>query len=91
MTSWEPPAYEDQNGAIVGYTIDTTVATTGVTYQLYSATTSLTLINLSPFTTYFIVIAASTSIGLGPYSTIFTLKTREDGNTEHIYSDISVL
>ena len=34
---------------------------------------------LQPFTTYYFIIAASTIVGRGPFSTIITLQMPEDG------------
>ena len=68
-----------QNGIIILYTINVTVADSGEMFQLTSTTTSLTVSTLQPFTTYFCSIAASTSVGMGPFSTVITLQTPEDG------------
>ena len=68
-----------QNGIIILYTINVTVADSGEMFQLTSTTTSLTVSTLQPFTTYFCIIAASTSVGMGPFSTVVTLQTPEDG------------
>ena len=77
--TWEPPSEEDRNGIIINYTINVTAASTGQTFQLRSTTTSITVTSLKPYTTYFCIIAASTSVGVGPPSTVFTLNTPEDG------------
>ena len=68
-----------QNGIIILYTINVTVADSGEMFQLTSTTTSLTVSTLQPFTTYFCIIAASTSVGMGSFSTVITLQTPEDG------------
>ena len=68
-----------QNGIIIFYTINVTVADSGEMFQLTSTTTSLTVSTLQPFTTYFCIIAASTSVGMGPFSTVVTFQTPEDG------------
>ena len=54
-------------------------------FQLTSTTTSLTVSTLQPFTTYFCIIAASTSVGMGPFSTVVTLQTPEDGTLVHVF------
>ena len=77
--TWDPPPMAQQNGIIILYTINVTVADSGEMFQLTSATTSLTVSTLQPFTTYFCIIAASTSVGMGPFSTVVTLQTPEDG------------
>lgn len=79
VISWDPPPTSEQNGVITGYTINVTAVETGEMFQLFSEETSLNVDTLVPFTTYFCVIAASTSIGTGPFSTVFTLRTPEDG------------
>ena len=77
--TWDPPPMAQQNGIIILYTINVTVADSGEMFQLTSTTTSLTVSTLQPFTTYFCIIAASTSVGMGPFSTVVTLQTPEDG------------
>ena len=73
-----------QNGIIILYTINVTVADSGEMFQLTSTTTSLTVSTLQPFTTYFCIIAASTPVGMGPFSTVVTLQTPEDGTLLHV-------
>ena len=68
---------EEQNGLIVGYTIS---QTHGNVYPVDADNTTLTLSNLSPYTTYTWVIAASTSVGRGPFSTTLNILTPEDGS-----------
>ena len=77
--TWDPSPIAHQNGIIILYTINVTVADSGEMFQLTSTTTSLTVSTLQPFTTYFCIIAASTSVGMGPFSTVVTLQTPEDG------------
>ena len=77
--TWDPPPIPQQNGIIILYTINVTVADSGEMFQLTSTTTSLTVSTLQPFTTYFCIIAASTSVGMGPFSTVVTFQTPEDG------------
>ena len=76
---WEPPSPEDQNGLIVGYTINITDLETGERYQHLSTSTNITIGSLTPFTTYICIIAARTNIGIGPFSTVVTVQTLEDG------------
>lgn len=52
---------------------------TGEEFQLTSNTTSVNVTTLRPYTTYHCIIAASTSVGIGPFSTLVTLLTPEDG------------
>ena len=77
--TWDPPPPDQQNGLIVEYFINITVANSGETFQETTTENSLSIYTLKPFTTYFCIIAASTSAGIGPYSTVFTLQTPQDG------------
>ena len=79
IITWEPPSPEERNGLIVGYTINITGLDTGERYQQLSASNNLTIESLSPFSTYICVIAARTSVGIGPFSTVVTVQTLEDG------------
>ena len=84
LLSWDPLAYEDQNGVIIGYVINVTVQETGASFQLESTTTELAVSNLKPYRTYVCVIAAATSVGTGPFSEIYIVKTPEDGKTQNL-------
>ena len=77
--SWDPPNYEDRNGVITGYVINVTNTRRNETLQYMSNTTTLTLSTLSPYTTYYCVVAARTSVGTGPFSAVITLQTLQDG------------
>lgn len=71
---------EDQNGEITGYSVSFTALDSSET-NIFTVFDSeeLELTELSPFTTYTIVIAAETTIGIGPYSKVFHVQTLEDG------------
>ena len=77
--TWSPPSYEVQNGVIIKYVVNVTVEEIGESFQLISNTTSLEVISLRPHRTYLCIIAAATSVGLGPFSRSITVKTPEDG------------
>ena len=79
--NWQAPLVEEQNGVIISYTINVTDVGRGQTIQrlVSSSQTSITVASLIPFTTYSCSIAASTSAGMGPFSTLLTLTTPEDG------------
>ena len=79
VLSWDPPAYEDQNGEIIHYVIDVMVQETGAHFLLQANTSLLNLDNLAPYRTYVCVIAAATSAGSGPFSDTHTVQTLEDG------------
>ena len=76
---WDPPSKEVQNGIIVNYTIDISVAGSSQTFQVYSTTAGITLSTLQPYRTYFCIVSALTVVGRGPPSTVLTLSTPEDG------------
>ena len=77
--SWNPPPADDINGIIIRYIINVTVVGSGVTFQLTSTTTSLSVYTLTPYTTFICIIAAVTSAGTGPFGPPFTLITPQDG------------
>ena len=77
--SWDQPNHEDRNGIIIGYVINVTDTRRSETLQYTSNTTALTLSTLSPYTTYYYIVAARTSVGTGPYSAVITLLTPQDG------------
>ena len=61
------------------YAIRQTIVVTGDTNEYITNATNLTLTNLTPYTTYAWTIAASTSVGRGPYSTVVNVLMPEDG------------
>lgn len=65
----------------MGYLVTQTEVSTGDIAQFTTNITNLFIENLSPFTTYTWVIAASTTVGQGPFSTTISLLMPEDGNT----------
>lgn len=82
--SWQPPPLPDQNGVITGYVINITSLDTGVVRQHTSTTTSLRVSGLAPFTVYSCIIAARTAVGVGPFTTVVTVRTLEDGTSINI-------
>ena len=79
ILTWAPPPPDQQNGIIIGYIINVTILETNETFLLFSNTTSLTVNGLRPFRNYVCIIAAQTSVGIGPYSAVFTVTTPQDG------------
>ena len=75
---------EDHNGAIIGYVIQVTQANTGESFNITSQQNRAEIGSLKPFTTYICVVAAQTSAGIGPYSTIVMVQTDEDGESVSI-------
>ena len=75
---WSPPLLEEQNGVIINYVITVTDTETGDEFQLSTSSNMLTIANnLMPYTTYTCVIAAETSVGLGPFSQNISFTTLE--------------
>ena len=53
---------------------------TGVTVQLtVTSATTLFINTLHPYYVYNFFISAATAVGQGPYSTLFSIRTLEDG------------
>ena len=77
--SWSPPLLEERNGNISSYTITVSRQGSDSLIQLTSVTTSITVNMLNPFTTYTVTVTASTSIGVGPPSSLLSFRTAEDG------------
>lgn len=78
--SIDPPQPEDQNGVLTGYLVVLTEASNGRRSEISSANSTVTLRNLTPFTLYFINVAARTVNGSGPLSTSYQVSTLEAGN-----------
>ena len=76
---WDPPLPEDRNGPITSYLVNVTVIETGEVFEINTTLTTFSLLFLTPFTTYEFTIAASTEVGLGPYSETVSVLTPEDG------------
>ena len=77
--SWSPPLLEERNGNITSYTVTVSRQGSDLPIQLTSPTTSISVSMLNPFTSYTVTVAALTSIGMGPPSTLLTFRTAEDG------------
>ncbi len=80
LLTWELPLQEDQNGEITSYSVSfTSLDSSDTSVVTVYDSEELELTELRPFTTYTIVIAAETTIGIGPYSKVFHVQTLEDG------------
>ena len=97
--NWQAPPVSEQNGIIISYTINVTETRSsyGLQQMVHRSQTSITVTSLLPFTTYSCSIAASTSVGIGPFSTLLIATTFEDGmmydykvHRECIYLDCTV-
>ena len=76
---WDPPLPEDRNGPITNYLIAVSVIETQEVFEINTTMTMFRLLGLTPYTTYEFTIAASTEVGLGPYSAAVSVQTPEDG------------
>ena len=76
---WEPPLNDEQSGDIIGYVVNVTHADTLSTVQYHTVVTSIMITGLDPYTTYVCVVAAETSVGVGPFSHLFFVQTDEAG------------
>ena len=76
---WDPPPADAQNGIITQYRINITEVQTGRSFTLFSSTTSVNVTSLHPYYTYNCAIAAVTTIGAGPYTSVITVVTLQDG------------
>ena len=52
---------------------------TGVNFNYTTSDGFFEVTGLTPFTTYSCIVAAETSIGLGPFTSAFSITTPEDG------------
>ena len=79
LLSWDLPLPEKRNGDISGYTVTVLNADTEDTFLLSTIETSLTVQSLTPYKSYQFSVAASTSVGLGPFTSPISVTTPEDG------------
>ena len=75
ITWFEP---EVQNGFIRYYTIKTSEQETGHVFHTSASVLEVTIPSLHPYYTYSFQVAAFT-VSRGPYSSVYTVKTLEDG------------
>ena len=81
LVSWRPPAFEEQNGVIITYSIVFVEVTSNTTlmYQQEGNYTELTVDELHPYYEYNCSMFAATQIGNGPFTDSVTIRTFEDG------------
>ena len=77
--TWKPPPPEDQNGVIISYQLNITELESTAAVQYTTTNTYITISGLLPYKRYSCIIAATTSVGIGPYSTVITIMTSEAG------------
>lgn len=75
----EEPLPEHQNGIITGYLVRVTRASNGNRQEQSSTDASVTVSSLTPYTQYFVNIAASTVNGTGPFGESYEVTTLEAG------------
>ena len=68
ILTWSPPIPRERGGTIIRYVINVTDTDNNQTTQYFTSATNLNITGLDPYTTYVCVIAAETSIGIGPFS-----------------------
>ena len=76
--TWSSILPRERNGIITGYVINVTAVERGERLQLQSQYNNIT-INAYPYTTYEFIIAATTVVGRGPFSTVISARTPPDG------------
>ena len=76
--TWGQPPIDQINGIIQHYIVLVSVLETSNHFQYNSSDTSLLLTKLHPYYTYTVFVAAVT-VGTGPYSIGYTIKTPPSG------------
>ena len=79
---WEELSPEDHNGVITGYTVtisDLDDLSGSTEYSLFTEFLNITIPDLSPYTTYGVLVTAHTEVGPGPSSDLHTIQTKEEG------------
>ena len=83
--SWQLPPLSDRNGIITGYTIRVVRTDTGETFvDQITGGIGFSVTGLLPHTTYTCSVLASTSVGMGPATTLVTT-TPQDGQAPLFY------
>jgi len=80
VLSWIPPLIEEQNGIIISYTVRVVAVESGADFQVLSASTGVRIDTLEPNTMYDFSVAAMTSVGRGPFTSIVNITTPQEGN-----------
>ncbi|PIK36504.1 putative receptor-type tyrosine-protein phosphatase delta isoform X4, partial [Apostichopus japonicus] len=73
--SWEPPLYEERNGVITGYTVRMYAGDPTQSITNRTSANSLTFSGLRPNTDYVVQVKAHTSVGGGPFTEEFMVRT----------------
>ena len=72
---WQQPLLTDRNGIILGFVVQLSSVSGRDTRELTTAYTNITVASLTPYTLYECVVAAYTSVGTGPPSSIIFART----------------
>ena len=76
--TWTPPPLADQNGIIREYSVLVFSANNEQSFLFQSQQNSLNVSLLSPYTLYYVKVAAVT-VEIGPYSQTYNITTLQDG------------
>ena len=80
LISWEPPPLPEQNGEIIEYTYYYSMdGTEGNITEGRTSELEALLEGLQPFRLYFVYVAASTQVGMGPLSAPSLIEMPQDG------------
>ena len=80
IITWLAPVVDDQNGIITAYIVNVSLEDNDtVPLQYTTSSLSVMLVELYPFSTYIVFVAAETSVGRGPFSRSLRISTHEDG------------
>ena len=82
--SWDPPPDDQRNGIIIYYTVHIVPPHGGASVHLNSTDTRIVVTSLSPYTTYSCSVAASTSVGIGPFSSAIMVQTNPTGEQKYM-------
>ena len=75
--TWEPP--QNPNGGSLGYEVSYTPKGGSTSVTKLKNYTTCKLIELKPFTAYYICVRAKTAVGFGEGSVSLTVSTKENG------------
>ena len=84
--TWEPPPPSQVNGVIREYRLNVTEDATGTVLQ-YTTTPNDRQITVGPLHPYYIYHCSvvALTVQLGPYTSVFSIQTEEDGNLNIYY------
>ncbi len=80
---WQPPPFVEQNGVLRNYTVTVRNEDLLIIVQKQTDQLEIYVDELRPFHLYYISVAASTRIGIGPYTREILIEMPEDGICMH--------